>query len=285
MTDIADLQTLPPYWWTTREAISSLMEWFGRHLVALFQSANVAGAQQQALYSGFVVEHDSELYWVTAGHVIDDIRAVETAPNATGKSLCWLDGYENGQAGAIPAVDVTGRSFSGTEWDIDTGVIRLLSWEANLVRNNGRTLLFNSHAWKGLKKAKPEGYLLLGFPEGLSSIESRSLRNGQVMNVVKPALACIPVRKIRRRPKSPESGNNFWNDREAFYGALTPYFGEESLTIGSVKGMSGGPLISVERDPANQIRYRLVGIQRGELRSKAFIRVEPIDRALPWPKP
>ena len=69
-----------------------------------------------------------------------------------------------------------------------------------------------------------------------------------------------------------------WSDEEAFYGKILPYTDFPEFEVEEVKGMSGGPILSVERDPDGRIRYRLVGIIQSWYRSESIIRAEPISR-------
>jgi hypothetical protein len=55
---------------------------------------------------------------------------------------------------------------------------------------------------------------------------------------------------------------------------LTDARGQEVLA--EIKGMSGGPVISVDRESGG-IRYRLVGLQSEWLPSSKIIRVEKIE--------
>jgi len=77
----------------------------------------------------------------------------------------------------------------------------------------------------------------------------------------------------------------FWNDPKAFYGQIIPFAEGSEFQPISVKGMSGGPLFSVERDPSGRIGYRLYGIQRSEDKDERLIRVEPLHKILGLIKP
>lgn len=279
MTNRSKLADLPANWWMSRKTSEVLIEWFGRHLIALYYSVSIDGIRRHEVYSGFVAELEDNLYWFTAGHVIDEIQSTLKLPNVTDPIIRWLDGYRTSEAASIPLSDFTSNAYSATKLGIDFGSIRIPFLEAQLIRSNGRSQIFTTTSWKNAQRVKPEGYMLLGYPETARLIKETPLSDGTVLNAVTANQICLPVRRIRRRAKL-TAINEFWNGRGAFFGKILPYLGESEVYLDSVKGMSGGPLLSIERDPSNEIRYRLIGIQRSELRSELLIRVEPIVRAI-----
>ena len=48
--------------------------------------------------------------------------------------------------------------------------------------------------------------------------------------------------------------------------------------MSDINGISGGPLISIERTNTGEMRYRLFGIQKTWFPDKEIIRAEPIHR-------
>lgn len=59
---------------------------------------------------------------------------------------------------------------------------------------------------------------------------------------------------------------------------MLPYLDFPEFDLDSTKGMSGGPILSVERDRDGKIRYRLVGIIQSFAPGQAIFRAEPINR-------
>ena len=60
-------------------------------------------------------------------------------------------------------------------------------------------------------------------------------------------LACLPIQKIEHS-ELPENIKEIWKDREAFYGKIIEFTDDIQLQPNSIRGMSGGPLVSIEID-------------------------------------
>jgi len=91
-------------------------------------------------------------------------------------------------------------------------------------------------------------------------------------------LVSIPVMRIKPRDSS---AGNFWDDPHAFYGNLLPFTDDIGGQPRDIEGMSGGPIISIEKDPTSGIRYRLFAIQRSWLPQERKIRGELVCRIFP----
>jgi hypothetical protein len=167
--------------------------------------------------------------------------------------------------------------FSGSEFGIDFGAIKIMGLDAQIMLNNNRTQVITELIWKDLHLAKPEGYYVLGYPQEWTDHHEVRLSDNQILNSFRANLACLPVRQIEYRGEF-HTDKEFWNDPEAFYGQILPFVDESEHQPASVKGMSGGPLFSIERDPSDRIRYRLFGIQRSEDKDERLIRAEPIHK-------
>ena len=87
-------------------------------------------------------------------------------------------------------------------------------------------------------------------------------------------MTCIPLIKIEYDQCKGEG--EFWSDPDAFYGKIVPFSGDSEVPPINIKGMSGGPLLSIERKPDKGFLYRLYGIQRSWESRQRIIRAESI---------
>ncbi len=279
MSDERKLVDLPSDWWQQLSACQTLADWFGRHLVGLFLSVQAEGSNRQGVYTGFVLFYEENLLWITAGHVVDEIRQVLSNPETDVQIMRWLDGCDIPGAESVPVHNRNLDMFSGSEFGIDFGAIKITGLDAQNMLHNNRTQVITELIWKNLHLAKPEGYYVLGYPKEWIEHHEARLSNKQIFNSFRANLACLPVCQIEYRGDS-HTNKEFWNDPEAFYGQILPFVDGPEYQPVSVKGMSGGPLFSIERDPSDRIRYRLFGIQRSEDKDERLIRVEPMHKIL-----
>jgi hypothetical protein len=273
---IRKLMTLPSEWWRLSGVTLKLSEWFSQYIIGLVVSAEYSGRYFHYVLSGFLVSFDDLLLWVTAGHVIDDLKKELSHPAVRLTRLRWLDGFPISGAESIPILSGL-ESFSATEIGIqgaDFGFIRISGIEESNLRKNSKVQFFTQQAWKDSEKLNPEGFYLLGFPrESLQITNESEAQPGMWVN-----LAIVPVTRIQPKDKS---CGRFWDDPDSFYGQIVPFADHSGSQPQDIAFMSGGPIISVERDPNSGIRYRLFAIQRSWLKDKRVIRGEMLYRIFP----
>lgn len=269
---------MPNDWWRQHLACQTLAEWFGHHLVGLFFSVQANGSKQEGVYTGLVLYYEKNLLWITAGHVVDEIHKVLSNPEIDVQIMRWLDGCEIPGAESIPVHNRNLEMFSGLEFGIDFGVVKITGLDANNMLNNNRTQVITEEFWK-TPHSKPEGYYVLGFPKEWAEHHETRFPDNQIFNSFLANLACLPVQQIGYRGDF-HPNKEFWNDPDAFYGQILPFVDGVEDQPASLKGMSGGPLFSIERDPSDRIGYRLFGIQRSEDKDERLIRAEPIHKIL-----
>lgn len=269
---------LPDDWWQYATTCQALSELFIQHLLSLFLSVEINGQTQHGVYTGFLFYYREHLLWVTAGHVIDEIRYILSAPNASIAGMRWLDNCAIPGAESIPVHHRDMEMFSANESGIDFGVVKILGLDrANILRND-QVKPMTEQVWKNVHLAQPEGYYVLGYPKEWGELSEKRISENQVLCSFRANLACLPVSRIEYRGADPT--DEFWNDPEAFYGQIMPFVDVPWHQPESVVGMSGGPLFSIERDINRQIRYRLFGIQRSWRQDERIIRAEPIHRII-----
>jgi hypothetical protein len=271
------LEDLPNNWWQQLSTCQVLADWFSHHLVGLFFSVQIDGHHQQCVYTGLILNYENNLLWATAGHVIDQISNLLFDSRINIWAMRWLDGCEIPGAESIPVHNRNFDMFSATKFGIDFGVVRIIGLDAENMLRNEHIQLITEQAWKNPHLGKPEGYYVVGYPEEWIQYKEKQLSDNQVFNSFRANVACLPVRQIEYMGGS-YPNKEFWSDPEAFYGQLVPFDDGSQYQPTSVKGMSGGPLFSIERDPSDRIRYRFIGIQRSEDKENRFIRVEKVQK-------
>ncbi len=269
------MMDLPDDWWQFTAVSQRLSEWFSRHLLPLFVVIRGNNQTQHPLYTGLLLYYERLLFWITAGHVIEEMRQIVRNPQIEVLQARWLDRYQIGGAANIPVSIGTVPMFSYYSQDIDFGACLVTELNARLLLTNNNVQIMNEEIWRGVGTENSDGYYLLGYPEEYCQIESAETGDSSVFRSLHARCACLPVRKIAYRGHDPF--NHFWDDPEAIYGEVLPFL-DSNEQPQSVSGMSGGPLFSIERDPNRGIVYRLCGIQRSWDSNERLIRVEPIHR-------
>lgn len=272
-----DMLSLPSDWWQRKATTSVLVDWFGRHLLGLYMALDAGDHVQSSVCSGFLVELEGRLYWMTAKHVIEGVKQAVASNASAVRVMRWLDGFQISGAESVPVSNHSLDSFCRS--DMDFGVVRIGWLESENIRRAGYAEILSEQIWKNLQNAKPEGYYLIGYPaEWTNQVDEESSTETRISQL-RSRIACVPVAKVPYRPDLSIT-NEFWSDPEAFYGQIVAFPDVGRHDLASVAGMSGGPVFSVERDGNGEIRYWLIGVQRSEYKSEHLIRVEPIDRAL-----
>jgi hypothetical protein len=272
----AKMLDLPPDWWQTATASSVLIQQFKKHLLPLLVAGSVNYQVQYNIYTGILLRHGETIVWLTAGHVVDELIQILSSPHFKLSAMAWLDGYEATQAGSVPLhrINIPMNSWRKTGLDIGAVLPSILD-VGNLLKNN-KVETINAGIWENLSQASPEGYYAIGFPRPWCHHSQKPAPNNKALNTVKADIACLPLEQIP--PPQEFAGDAKWSDREAFYGRLLPYPDYPEFDLEDAKGMSGGPIISVERDPDGRIRYRLAGVIQSFARGQSIFRAEPVQR-------
>jgi hypothetical protein len=269
---------LPVDWWRRLSTCQVLADWFSKHLLGLFLSYKESSEEQprHAIATGFLLYHRETLLWVTAGHVVNKIRGILSNPGNDVLRMRWLDGCEIPGAESVMVHNRDLMMFSASEQGMDFGVVALTGLDQANIIKGGRVLVMTEQVWKNLHLAQPEGYYIVGYPQEWLEIEQERLDDRLVRGSATVNLACVPVERIELPTDAQPA--SFWNDPEAFYGRILPFADDPTGQPGSIVGMSGGPVFSIERDPDGKLRYRLFGIQSKCLEKSRRVRAEPIHK-------
>ena len=267
---------LPADWWQYRTQAKILCDHFRRYLLGLLLSFRIKDETHHQFYTGFLLEFQETLLWITAGHVVDGIKEILTDRSVRVVRALWADGYERPRAEALPVDldELLANALSASDKKMDFGAIAIRGLNETNIRQNGHSLTMTDQAWKNIHLANPEGFYILGFPDPWFKVSERQVSENQVFGKATANISCLPVQRIVGHPIE----DGFWSDSEAFYGQVLPFIDGGGFQPETIVGMSGGPLFSIERDKNDQFRYYLFGLQRSWLPDSRVIRAEPIQR-------
>ncbi|MGD0006448.1 MAG: hypothetical protein ABSE06_19730 [Anaerolineaceae bacterium] len=268
-------KNLPENWWQTLTTCQILSKQFEKHMVGLMASGNIYGIDQMVLFTGFLILYNQTLIWFTAGHVIDCIKDIISNSAKDNLQLKWLDGITIPGAVGIPILRENIRMFSGTKWNFDFGttiISNLLEREAIL--NNGFSIPLSTKHLAYRRDKQPEGFYVVGFPTDQLEKSEVKISLNVVRQKIEAKLIPIPIQHIPFPLDN--SREDIFDDPNAFYGKILDYPDSPDFRP-DINGMSGGPIISIERDSAMQFRYFVYGIQKSWYRESRIIRAEPIE--------
>lgn len=270
------VRNLPPDWWQRASTVDVLLKWFKTHIVGLLFGGSSKGVFQYFLFTGFLLNRDGELLWLTAGHVIDNISTVLNAKDFSLSVIRWLDGYEVPGAEAIPVNVSQLRMKSWTSIGLDFGAIALPLLEKLNLQANNQVTVMDERIWRNLKHASPEGYYVIGYPRIWNDFKETPTEGNRVLRSLKANLACLPIQPVH--PPADADNDPFWYNEGAFYGKVLRFPDMPAFKVEDIAGMSGGPILSIERTPEAQFAYRLVGIQVKWKPDSEIVCAEPVDK-------
>lgn len=263
-------------WWKKPTIVELLFKEFKQYILGLLLSVSSSRSQYE-FFTGFLFWHRDHLFWMTAGHVIDNIEKILS--DKKGEIIMrWFDFYPNENAGSIPLNLRSLRLKSWSTNNLDAGVIEIGFLEGvNLLRNNSIRPM-DVQICMNVDNAQPEGYYLIGFPRAYNHYSERPQSNRKILKSLGADYACVPVEKI----KIPENDPNqdFFENPDAFYGHLLDKQLAPNNYIDNINYMSGSPLFSIERTQEERFLYRLFGIQSKWLPMTRRIYAEPITKVV-----
>lgn len=227
-------------------ASNAFRDHFCRIMVNLAVWMERSGRRQLVLGSGFVMEHEGQFAFVTAGHCIHDLKEM-AASGWTIESAGMIENTGNAEDSFIPTVlDLETALYATQDDQFDFGFLFLSANTYALLRANGvefvPTTHVGSHLWDY------EAYAVIGTP--LESVEWISREGGD---------------KLRKCPlplfvdRLPDETLPDGNPRLVFQAHPVRINGRR---LQSPVGMSGGPIIGIKRlRPGEPGIYQIIGVQ------------------------
>jgi hypothetical protein len=224
------------------------LERFIPHVVAIlyYVFPPEGGERKQSVGSGVLFQVGANVWLVTAGHVVKDLRDWNALGRLSHVRLCdsWRDSEGVADPIYLPVKDVDPSAwviFGTDENPPDLGAIKL---QNNLVDQlkAGRVEIIEARDWANIPQ-QLDFYKLLGSP-------------GQLTNETEVGLAMFRLEKISRPEAAPKT------EFDRFYGQL--FTNQErqpgGVDIEKIEGVSGGPIIGF-KELVNGSAYWIVAIQ------------------------
>ena len=99
--------------------------------------------------------------------------------------------------------------------------------------------------------------------------------SGETQHIIYAPMYCLPLLQIEDRQEQHPEG--FWGGHGAFYGQLVPCNGKSEIALSDINNMSGGLILSIERNESAIPVYRLYGIQSAWLPESKIIRATGVE--------
>jgi hypothetical protein len=265
-------------WWRQPQVMHALGLLMERHLVSLEVIIKTERGFQRALYSGFLYEHRGFLFWITAGHCLDEIGEIRQHPKVEVVVARWHDKGSNIKAADAVPITLSSLGFvTAGAHGYDVGAV-LPSLNAQMLfRAGGRAIPFTPESWIGANATQRQGYYILGYPDEARDDIRVETDDAHFLNFMAKAVSLATALDLP--PDHFTEPPEFWGKTDSLYGRieLTDEHGIEVLE--KIEGMSGGPVVSVDREQGG-VRYRLVGIQSSWLRQSRIVRVEKFENVV-----
>lgn len=230
------------------------LAFFQRHVVPLHITLEREGALIPKIYTACILEIAGHWLLITSGHCIEEVDYAVRNHGYKIKESCLIDCMSLGSKHSRPVpFDFYGASPWSTSKEMgrDFGVMYLDENYVELLKENNVVAL-NEKAWAE-PPCDPDFCLLIGVPWELSKSDGEN------------AVVTTTFHPIR-----PVNSEKYMIDyrSDAFEGVLDI---DERLT--DIEGLSGGPVLAFKEEDGH-LKYWLIAIQRGWLKSSSTIRAE-----------
>ena len=246
-------------WWLDDQVRQVLADEFQKHMLGLGVVYRTEGVVHTALVTGFVIEREGFLLWITAGHCIEDLQELAADPNHKIISTRWYDPPDDLSGIGLPTPLSEMAWRRGVTEEFDVGVVFLRGHEVDLLRANKSFSPMGAEMWTNCLASAPEVMFVVGYAE--QWIEATPFRaGGQDGVTMRAGMAVVPVVKVLN-PDDHAGEGAFWSRKSCIYANVHLGTAADPHFLQSVKGMSGGPVLSVNRMADGGIETRLWGIQ------------------------
>lgn len=211
--------------------------------------------------SGFILEVQSRWYWVTAGHILEEIQEVIESSDQDADAFRLIDSFGSDPVDTTPIPFNFEGAWKWFEHDdglgLDYGAVALGELEKRNLQKN--IVPVSARDWKNLNSQSFREFFVLGFPT--DSITPRYIdRPGGYSIFAKPKPSVVSM--VKTAPQG--SPTTF----PRLYGKLS-----ENWPKGGMAGFSGGPIVGLADDG----RFRVIAVQSGWLGESRIAFACPFD--------
>lgn len=231
------------------------------------------------IFSTFIVCVNDIWFLITAGHILKYIEdRIQSGRKIIRSRL--VDSFRDSQnINSIPFdfVEAPQIHIYSDEDGIDYGAIMLRNFYIRSLFADGSRAINEKENESPPDKA--DKYFLLGFPTQARKIESTLNENG---GKIIQDFGCIltPIQPVYKPPiELQKKEKRFYAKVRIIKG--NPYAKDGIMT--DIDGMSGGPIIAVKKVDSKTIRYWVIAVQSGWLKSKRILAacyMKPFIKAL-----
>jgi hypothetical protein len=264
-------------WWKRPKEIELLFSEFKKPIIGLLISHSSVILSKYNFYTGFLIEYEDHLLWITAGHVIDEIEIILANEKET-PIMRWFDGYPDINAASIPINFHKIRMNSWISSGLDAGVIDIAPLEREALLINKLIKPMNNKTCMRSEGVTPEGYFIVGFPRIFNIYNEKPAQGNKTLKSLQADYACIPLEKLEFPNDDPNT--EFFDKPDSFYGQLIDKQLDPLSFVKDIQFMSGSPIFSIHRAEDERVKCRLVGILKKWLPETRRICAEPIDQVI-----
>lgn len=231
---------------------------------------SIKHAERTFAVSGFVVSVCGNWFLVTAGHILEGIRARQSADRRL-ISCHIIDGFANNcQLQPIPfdmcSANVVHCDIEG----VDYALVELRPIYVEQLKAGG-VIPVSEALWRG-PTSETATRCVVGLPSSLKTVTANS-RGKQLKVQIAAQLVCLPLYPADDVPEVLTSNR----DKRLY--SRVPIAQSEAGHIDDIDGLSGSPVVEVTRSANGEYSYRVVGIQSSwtpTQRIASATRLEPV---------
>jgi hypothetical protein len=228
------------------------MDFFGQHLVCLGVTYVGRDAQGRRTgperffgASGFVMSFRDEWFFITAGHVFDQMEEIEVLRT----SLIAYAGPRRATPIPIPFGETFRFHIDDRELGLDVGILHVRDLFRQSLEGFG-TRAIGEEQWRHLHRVQCDAHFMIGYPAIYTSGELPPGRLGEEMDARMEAVMI----SLRERHELPEGSGP--SELPWFVGQLP-----ERARDFDIAGMSGCPIFGVRQNSDGTSHYWIVALQ------------------------
>ena len=241
---------------------NQLLNIFSKHFVVLQLDFDLLLQDRtQALYSGFVVEVDGEWFWISAGHILEEIFTA-TDKGAT-LAAAYLIDLGKKTPWPLPFNFIKAFREHFVDPPIDMAVIHIdHSYRKPLASNGLVPLSVNTIC---SNDAPADQYFLMGVPEQFNRFE---VHQGE------PSIEFVPVVIYLERQDDEEYEEGY---PRLVFNCAKNLIHCPIERLSSIVGMSGGPIFAIRKREDGTSAYACVAIQSSWIPTQQRLFATPLD--------